>query len=116
MEVESLWREPKQVIVSHLLVWWHFLCNVITVGQVFNRSTMCGAFRKAGILKPDWDKIGNALNFNQQLTVSADIFFESWHACAHDCQPSWDQLACAVAGTVKYKQTTACIQAKEGMN
>ena len=79
---------------------------------------MCGALKKAGIQMPDWEKIGKALKFSQQLPVSATIFFESWHAYAHDCQPSWNQLADVLeqTGIWNYKQAAEYIRAKEGMN
>ena len=78
---------------------------------------MCGALKKAGIQTPDWEKIGKALKFSQQLPISASIFFESWHAYSHDCQPSWNQLADALEQTsiCNYKQAAEFIRAKEGM-
>lgn len=85
---------------------------------MFTKSTMCGALKKAGIQMPDWEKIGKALKFTQQLPVSTDIFFESWHDYAHDYQPSWNQLAHALerTGILNYKQAAEYIRAKEGMN
>ena len=67
---------------------------------------------------PDWDKIGKALNFNLQLSITAEVFFESWFAFAHDCLPSWNQLARALerADTSKYRQAAAYVWKKEGMN
>ena len=67
---------------------------------------------------PDWDNIGKALSFKEQLSITADIFFEGWCAYAHDCQPSWNQLADALerADTSKYKQAAAHARKQEGIN
>ena len=77
---------------------------------------MCTALRKAGILMPDWNRIGKELNLNQQMPISAEIFFKSWHAHACDHRPSWIQLANALKETVIPKQASACVQENEGMN
>ena len=77
---------------------------------------MCTALRKAGIPMPDWNRIGKELNLNQQMPISAEICFESWHAHASDHQPSWIQLAIALKETDIYKQASACVQEKEGIN
>ena len=50
---------------------------IVTVGQEFTTSTMCTALRKAGIPMPDWNRIGKELSLNQQMPISAEIFFES---------------------------------------
>lgn len=94
------------------------MTTIIPVGQVFNRSTMCAALRKAGIETPDWKRIGNALCFNQEKprSITADILFECWHANADDVHPSWNQLAQALEGSGYNKQAVAYVQGKEGMN
>ena len=100
------------------MVHGDFLTTIIPVGQVFNRSTMCAALRKAGIKTPDWKRIGNALCFNQEnpRSITADIFFASWHAYANDFQPSWNQLAQALERSGSSKQAVTYVQEKEGMN
>ena len=78
---------------------------------------MFRALTKANIKMPDcWDKFEKALKFSQQLPISADIFFESWHAYAQDCQPSWNQLAHALArtGIWRCEQAAVQVQQKEG--
>lgn len=78
---------------------------------------MCAALKKAGIETPDWKRIGSALHFNQKKprSITADIFFECWHAYADDFQPSWNQLAQALEGSGYSKRAVAYVQEKEGM-
>ena len=97
---------------------WFSVLTALIVGQVFTKNTMYGALKKARIKMPDcWDKIEKALKFTQQLPISIDIFFESWHAYAQECQPSWNQLAHALecTGIFRCKQAATQVQQKEGM-
>lgn len=77
---------------------------------------MCRALKEAGILMPDWDKIGKELGISAQ-PISASTFFESWYDYAQNCQPTWNQLAQALesSGSSKDKRAAVEVRAKEGM-
>ena len=83
------------------------------VDQDLNADTICEVFTEAGILTPNWEKIGNQLGLQLEGQVSAAMFLRGWYS--QDCKPSWIKLAKALKDMEEYKHVAKDVEKKQGI-
>ena len=94
-----------------MLSFTHFY----TGEEQLNSDSLLKVMQEAGIQQPEWEEIGNKLDFKKYLQRqnSANSFLDGWHAFARESQPSWKLLG-IVLNTINYKHLAEQIQQKIG--
>ena len=84
--------------------------------EELNNDSLLKVMHEAGIQQPEWDKIGNKLDFKKfiQTQNSAKSFLDGWHAFARESQPSWKLLGIILGTINQYKHLKEQIQQKDG--